>query len=470
MKIKTIKASARGITFSDISLFPIGTKVRYQLDRSERKLIISPSIDGEREVTVSRKKSGNNYIPLLDIRSKDVLELFADADKLDISISDDQVIVTSTADNNTTSVSFDKTELFAAAGVDANTEFLAQAVTVASFFSGAGLLDAGFSAIKDYRIVFALEKDSDAALTYRVNHGDHIHIGDICELTCDEVPPVDVIIGGPPCQGHSNANRRTNYLDNPNNLLLKEYLRIIKGNPATKVFVLENVPELLTGGDGQFAEEIYEALKEFEISTGILDSVDYGSAQSRKRAILIGSRIGRIELPNATHSPAEYNTVANALHDIHEAIVNQQDVSIPRPKTRERFTFIPEGANWEALPKHLLGKMRKGLTHSNILRRLSWDSPSITLPNVRKSNILHPTENRILSIREIARLFDLPDSFEFVGKLSSMQQQLANGVPFRLGNAIAKQIIEVFKRIRQSKCEVIYDYIHSLREDDFYAY
>lgn len=84
--------------------------------------------------------------------------------------------------------------------------------------------------------------------------------------------------------------------------------------------------------------------------------------------------------------------------------------------------------------------MLKGNTHSSIYRRLEEDKPSITITNVRKSNILHPTENRVLSIRECARLFGLRDSFEFVGNLSSKQQQIANGVPVQLAKAVGNVI------------------------------
>jgi DNA (cytosine-5)-methyltransferase 1 len=313
---------------------------------------------------------------------------------------------------------------------------------VASLFSGAGVMDQGFKET-GFTITMALEKNEDAVATYLLNHGSHIQQEDITTFNFKnfEENGASVMIGGPPCQGFSNANRQTNFLTNPNNMLVQYYINAIKANPNCKVFVLENVPGILTAGDGQFKNEICEQLSEFEITSGVINSASMGSAQLRKRAIFIGSKIGRIELPKPKVEKPFYKTVWEAFKGLTKFVVNQLDFSKPKKSTIERMKAVSQGENWMSLPNHLkTPRMLSGNTHSSVYRRLAWDHPSITLTNVRKSQIIHPAENRILSIRECARLFGLPDSFEFKGSLSSMQQQISNAVPVELAKSVADVI------------------------------
>lgn len=311
-----------------------------------------------------------------------------------------------------------------------------------SLFSGLGGFDVGF---KDagFDLAFALELNDEAADTYRHNLGDHIHTGDITSFDKEQFNQIGapVMIGGSPCQGFSTANRKTNFLDNPNNMLVQHYIESIKANKNCQVFVLENVPRILTAGDGQFKNEIYEALSDFEITSGTLSSADFGSAQDRKRAFFIGSKIGKIELPKPTHTKENYTTVRTAFAGLTDDMPNQQDYSKGKADTIERMKHVPQGGNWRNIPDELkTGKMMGDKTHSSVYRRLAWDEPSITIANPRKSNITHPEKNRILSIRECCRLFGLPDSFELKGKLSSMQQQICNSVPYEMAKAVALEI------------------------------
>lgn len=311
---------------------------------------------------------------------------------------------------------------------------------IASFFSGAGIMDQGFKEA-GFDIVFALEKDEQAAETYRYNHGEHITVEDIQHFDYRLMKNAPVVIGGPPCQGFSTANRKTNFLDNPNNMLVKNFIDVIKNNDNCKLFVLENVPQILTAGNGKFKDEIINSLKDFDISYGVLNSASFGCPQERSRAIFIGSKIGKVNLPKPTHEQKQFVTVREALSGLHDGIPNQKDFSKSRTDTLERMKHVGQGENWQAIPNELkTPRMLKGSTHSSIYRRLREDKPSITITNVRKSNILHPIKNRILSVREAARLFGLKDNFVFFGGLSSKQQQIANGVPVELAKAVGNVI------------------------------
>lgn len=500
LKTKKIKKSKRGLTFSDKNLGSVGEKFSYIIDAKTKKIIITRNDETENKGTFSKKKVGKNIVPLVDIRNKKT-QIFDGAEYLKVSIYDEQVIIETfeeekekscflakakkrvkTKGKNIVSLqdkilgnykrkaiySVAKSELATAVGEQMTLDIfdtmqskisnLSQdesaqiakdvpiALQVAEFFCGSGMMTQGF-AQAGYELVYALDKDSEAVDTYRFNYGNHVECGDINEFNETKKVDAPIIVGCPPCQGFSGANRHTHFLDNPNNALVKAFIKTIKQSKDCKIFVLENVPQILTAGNGMFKDEILKELSDFEISYGVLNSADYGTPQLRKRAIFIGSKIGKIELPKPTHSPilekgkSLYRTVKQAFEGITDLLPNQQDYSKAKPETVEKMKFVPQGGNWENIPyEYRNQKMRDGKTQSTVYRRLNENEPSITIVNARKSLITHPTENRILSVRECARLFDLPDTFEFLGKLSSKQQQVANGVPARLAKAIAEEV------------------------------
>ncbi|MEK5209441.1 DNA cytosine methyltransferase [Psychrobacillus sp. FSL H8-0510] len=511
IKSRKAKNSKRGIYLQDKQLrntsFQPGTSYKYIIDVQAKKVVIVPSEDGKN--VVSKRIMNDGVKPVIDIRSKEALAVFDGAEFLQVEINDDEIVVSgyvqddSINDSLVSTVKKKAKKLFSSASkiidiqdilrvkklveVRMSKQELDQVVgAVGSFeqlsifdyadggafssssvqntrqslkdlkiplqlislFSGAGILDVGFQEA-GFDVAFALELNESAAETYRQNIGDHIHTGDITEFDKSRFNQIGspVVIGGSPCQGFSAANRKTNFLDNPNNMLVRHYIDSIKANKNCQVFVLENVPRILTAGDGRFKEEIYEALSEFEITSGVLSAAEFGAAQDRKRAFFIGSKIGKIDLPKPLYTKDNYITVREAFEGITTDLLNQGDYSKGKADTIARMKHVPQGGNWRDIPDELkTGKMKSDKTHSSVYRRLAWDEPAITIANPRKSNITHPEENRILSVRECARLFGLSDSFEFKGTLASMQQQIANSVPVQLGKAIA---MEVKKAIQQ---------------------
>lgn len=502
LKTRRAKNSTRGIYIQDKilqeTIFQPGTNYRYVIDQKNRKIIILSSDEAKGNV-VSRRQLKNQVKPVIDIRNRAAQDALRNCDYLQVDISGDQIIVqgfmndesvenatrttnesgkkiekrkvTSITDFTSArkriEVLFSRKSLKKAAGLlgyeqlemdlfsDEDSQGFSSSglvhsplsnleipLIIASLFSGGGISDLG--AIQaGFDVVYALEKDLDAVKTYRHNIGAHIQHGDITSSSIKStIPHVPIMIGGSPCQGFSNGNRKTNYLDNPNNLLVKEYITAVQSNPNCKVFVLENVPGILTAGDGQFKDEIYEALSDFEISSGILTSTDYGTPQIRKRAIFIGSKIGKINLPKTTVTTQNHQTVGEAFEGLHSMMNNQLDYSKSKPETLERMSFVPAGGNIFSIPEEIRPKG----THSDMYKRLEWDKPSITIVNPRKAVLMHPEEDRILSVRECARLFDVPDSFEFKGKLSSMQQQIANAVPVKLMKAVMTSVKEAVNR------------------------
>lgn len=483
------KKSNRGIYLQDRelknTLFNIGKNFKYIIDTKNNKILIIPSED-ETNNTVSKRQIKDEVKPVIDIRAKDALSIFKDVDYLQISMFEDEIIIEGfekTTSNSISSseaskikqksvkdithllsvkrkavISIPKIELAKVVGENTNytisrlsecisetidginthnlvdlKEILSVPLSVVSLFSGAGVMDKGF-VDNGYDIIFALDFEEDACKTYRYNIGNHIVHEDITKLDKNAIPKASIIIGGSPCQGFSNSNRVTNFLDNPKNLLVKEFIKTVQSNDACKVFVLENVPQLLTAGDGKFLQEIKDSLSDFQISEGVLCSADFGSAQKRSRAIVIGSKIGKIDLPKPIYKI--YKTVREAFAGIHDGLANQNDFSKPSDSTIERMSYVPPGGNVLNIPEAI---RPKGV-HSSSYKRLEWDKPSITITNVRKSNITHPEYNRSLSVRECARLFGLSDDYVFLGKLDSKQQQIANAVPYELSYAVAKHI------------------------------
>ncbi|WP_235851648.1 DNA cytosine methyltransferase [Heyndrickxia camelliae] len=494
IKSRIAKKSNRGLYLQDKELrntvFKPGTNFKYVVDIQNRKIIILPS--DSKGNTVSKRKIKDSIKPVIDIRSKDILSLLKNSSYLQVSIYGEHIVVgVFENDNNTAcehvqklqgtikkkigqifkiqdfrktkpkvTFQFSKTELENVVGQTTSFQqlnifdFLPNQETktahvydlhnalseisiplkVVSLFSGAGLLDFAFMQ-SGFDVIFALEKDAEIAKTYRHNIGD-IEVADIKTFDKSKLPYAPIVIGGSPCKGFSNSNRYTNFLDNPNNLLVKEYIKSVK-QIKPYVFVLENVPQILTAGEGQFIKEIEQELSNYQITKGVVSSADYGDPQDRKRAFIIGSRLGApISLPNAILPKNLFQTVRNAFKGLNSSVPNQNDVSKPKSITLERIMHVKPGGNVFDIPESIRPKGQ----HSDMYKRLEWDKPSVTIVNPRKAMLLHPEENRILSIRECCRLFSLPDHFVFKGRLSAMQEAIANGVPIKMGTALAKQI------------------------------
>ncbi|MBP1931760.1 DNA cytosine methyltransferase [Ammoniphilus resinae] len=490
LKKRPAKVSHRGIYLKDKELvdtdFKIGSHFKYIWDVKEKRLVIVPTEEKTRN-TVSHLADG--VTPVIDIRTKEAREAFQGCDLLEVEIYQNQIVVIGSVKSSDFAEGASLTSLLSSkqkkgqlieltsylkakpkAVAILSQEELKQAVggypthitieeesttssnslfdllswlkiplAAASIFSGAGLMDIGFIQAK-FDVIFALEMDPQAVKTYRHNIGDHIVEANICDYMKSLIPKVPLLFGGSPCKGFSNANRHSNFLDNPNNLLVREYIDTVQ-TVQPLVFCLENVPQLLSCGGGKFKKEIEHALSDYEITSGVVSATSVGGApQVRDRAIFIGSKIGRISLPEPTLKSEEYPTVRDAFEGLHDGIANQKDISVSSSLTKERIHAVPPGGNVHDIPTEI---RPKGV-HSNQYKRLKWDEPSVTVVNPRKAMLLHPSEDRILSVRECARLQQVPDDFEFLGTLDALQQQVANAVPVGLAYRVAMKIKEAF--------------------------
>lgn len=445
------------------TMFKPGTKIRYQVDVDNKVLKIIPSDSIGTSVAV-RERNGN-VSSVIHVRRKEIIDLFKDSKKLEFEIFEDSIIVKNKdtytdgmpVDTNNYSVSIKDVKALADKSVDEEIrrtvanhtakhpvlqgifDVVKKPLRFLSLFSGSGLMDYAFK-LEGFECELAVEMNDSAVKTFKANHDSPIFHGDINDIDFDEVAQVDLVIGGPPCQDFSLQNSKRDEGENSRNNLVFKFAEAVKKVKA-KMFVIENVPQLFTAKAAYYINSLKKFLPEFELSTGVLNSADYGSAQIRERAIIIGSRIGRIELPLG--NPNKRKTVREAFAGITDDMPNAKDYSKPTPKTIERMQYVPQGGNWTSIPEE---KRTKG-KFSNNFRRLDWNSQSCTIVNVARTIIIHPEENRVPTIRELARLQGAPDSYKFLGTLFDKQQQLANTISVELMQAIAKQIKAKYEEI-----------------------
>jgi DNA (cytosine-5)-methyltransferase 1 len=362
-------------------------------------------------------------------------------------------------------------------------------------FSGAGGFSEGLEA-SGIKVVLSQELHPQPALTLAFNHPDtSVVVGDIRQLdpqvmeeiirkkypTCD----IDVVVGGPPCQGFSTAGKKNE--DDPRNGLFKNFCDVVK-HFQPKVVILENV----TGFKKMYDGRIYlEAIEHFtalgyKVTDSILNAVDYGAPQRRKRFIMVGIRndiSSSFKWPNATHQNPEtqsnlfgnkllkHTSVEDALSDLtfvlpgYEAHahklkptstyqVERRD-TYPRlfnhlaTKHRERaeitFSYIPEGGTIGCVPDEFKSA-KKTMARLN---RTHISNTVLALPD----DLIHYSQHRIPSVREMARLQTFDDDYVFIGKRTSgftdrkhdvpQYTQVGNAVPPLLSKVIGFQIVDL---------------------------
>ena len=475
-----IRKSNRGLTFSfaENEHFKVGSHYRYFVDVAKSEVIIVADENGKYKL--SRK--GTNAKPLVDLRNSEIKEAMSLASYMEVEISGDQIIVhiikktVNVEGNSDVDVAdlFDKGEeisfVINKEDLIENNEALADMLTASglfsektaddlsyvfdtvSLFSGAGLLDYPFHKDDSFDIRFAVDFDASACETYRRNIGDHIWCMDIRDLTEDRVPDADLIIGGPCCQGYSNANRAGNLAqDISKRLLIDDYIRMVRAKKPY-MFLIENVEQFITKEQGKYLNRVITELSnEYNITYSVVNDWEVGGYSTRKRMLLIGSikAIGKVIIPDVELTNKK--TVGQALAKVDSSWFNYADITKASPETVAKMAQVPQGGNY----KNIRG-MELLDRHSNVYRRLDLNKPSVTITNWRKVNLIHPTENRILSVAEASAIMGLGKDFKFYGSINDRQQQVGNGVTQAIAS-FAKSVIKthlyafVNKQIKENK-------------------
>lgn len=349
-------------------------------------------------------------------------------------------------------------------------------VNVLDLFSGSGGISAGF-AQAGFKVVGGIDFDSDSIKTFQRNFSQSIGIcADISEFSRKMILDsfsevnVDVIVGGPPCQGFSNANRWQKESDDPRNKLFYEYLKFVKVLEP-KVIVIENVRGILSRNNGYAKERILSLVNKlgYRVSCEVLNSADFGVPQNRYRAFFVGVRddltdfefsfdelkqlpeinvkdaIGELYKFEKLGSKEKYLKSNPGSHyrkylRSRNGLVPNHEVVYPAGLTQKRIGTVPQGGNWEDIPKKLFTNIRDN-RHSSAYKRLCEQDVSVTIDTGNAhSNYFHPIFNRIPTVREAARIQSFQDSFVFEGSRTSQYKQVGNAVPPLLAKALAVEI------------------------------
>jgi DNA (cytosine-5)-methyltransferase 1 len=360
--------------------------------------------------------------------------------------------------------------------------------TVIDLFCGAGGLSEGFRQA-GYHVLAGNDFFDAAGETFAATHREakflpgriqDISAEDFLEAAGLKPGELDVLVGGPPCQGFSVYNHQRGLHDERSSLY-QEYLRIVEGLKPDWV-VLENVTGMTSAGGGAAVEAIIKGLSDlgYAVAAQILKAEEYGVPQERRRIVFIGNRVGLpIRYPETTHGPGKlpFVTVRDAIGDLPslengvdrgvvaygcEALtpyqaemrggsncVDNHSAAKLAGVNLERLKHIPQGGSWRDIPFDLLPagmKRAKRSDHTKRYGRLRWEglaSTILTKCDPHWGAYFHPDQDRTLTVREAARLQSFPDWFEFKGSRTDQYVQVGNAVPPLLGRAIAEAISKV---------------------------
>ena len=317
---------------------------------------------------------------------------------------------------------------------------------VLDLFAGAGLFSWAFKET-GFKVVGAVELDPVAAKTYAQNIGGHVKCADVKSLL--PWTEYDVLVAGPPCQGFSTLGKRNP--NDPRNALSLELLKWVRqGTPL--VIVIENVAAFIGSPVWSTLRHGLERMG-YDVEAHVLNANHYGVPQVRYRSFTIASRIG---LPII--SPPR----RKAVRTVREAWAglppvpdgkNHHYSPMPSELALARMRVIPAGGDKRDIMRHAPqlappSWWNVGSAVTDVWGRMEWDKPSNTLrtalQNASKGRYIHPEQNRVISLREAARLQTIPDSWTFAGPPTHVARQIGNSVPPSMGMAIAKGI---YKRL-----------------------
>ncbi len=336
---------------------------------------------------------------------------------------------------------------------------------VIDLFCGCGGLSQGFIEA-NYNVILGIDHWKDAIETFNYNHKDSRGlVADLMNIDPQEISTkydikkVDLIIGGPPCQGFSIAGKRI--IEDERNHLYKSFLRFVEYFKP-KAFLMENVPNILSMGGGAIKNQI---LKDFEsigykISYAKLLASDFSVPQNRRRAFFVGLKNDlEFEFPepktsenkvtsgeaisdlpkNSLKDGSQYTIKAQSafqkeMRNRNKVVFNHQ-ITNHRDKTVEIIAMVPDGGNYKDLPKELHNTRKVNIAWT----RLNSKKPSFTIDTGHRHHF-HYEFNRVPTVRESARLQSFRDDFIFCGSKTSQYKQVGNAVPPLMAKAIALKL------------------------------
>ncbi len=353
---------------------------------------------------------------------------------------------------------------------------------VIDLFAGVGGLSFGFSKLPEFNIIAANEIEKDISIAYSLNHPEVRMLNcDIASLT-EEVlsealngQPVDIVVGGPPCQSYSTVGKRQ--MDDRANLFLqyKRVLQILQ----PKAFVFENVVGILSMDKGRLFVRVQEEFEElgYSLKYQVLNAVNYGVPQQRERVILVGFKGNNpFEYPVPTHGEGliPYVPLKDAFADLPSLksgesateyvcdanndflrFVRKDGVALTEhaaPKNGEHLVRLMQALGDGQSKDDLPVELRPKSGYPNTYAKLWWDRPSTTVTRnfacPSSSRCIHPRDSRAMTIREGARLQSFPDDYKFYGGDGMKRLEIGNAVPPLLSKVIAEQMLKAMNSVQ----------------------
>lgn len=305
---------------------------------------------------------------------------------------------------------------------------------ILSLFSGAGGLDLGLIQAGN-EIIWANDIDANAVETYRTNIGDHIVLGDIKNIDIHQLPQSDVVVGGFPCQGFSQANR-FRVLDDERNFLYRFFYEVIK-EKQPRFFIAENVKGILSLGKGEAIKQILADFEEAGYITDLhlVNMADYGVPEIRQRVIIVGQRKDMgpsmlFKFPAPTHSKDGKNGLPKWL------------------SIKSAIDHFPDPDKPNNVPNHEYSKYKVEYRDYTAHRQTDPDKPSPTI--LARGNggggvcaIPHYNGQRRLTVRESASVQTFPEDFVFRGVRGSCYRQIGNAVPVKFARLLGDELIRI---------------------------
>ena len=344
-------------------------------------------------------------------------------------------------------------------------------MNVIDLFCGCGGLSYGFEKA-GFDILLGIDNDLKALQTFSSNHkGVKTICGDITEITHENIKKIignkeiDVIIGGPPCQGMSISGPRK--FDDPRNKLYLSYIRLVD-EIRPKAFIIENVPGLVSLFNGKIKDSIIEkfTLMGYQITYKILCAADYGVPQNRKRVVFIGLRDGNFSYPKKVIETVSCEMALSDLPPLADElgeetmkyysppkneyqrlmrkkskIVHNHIASLHSERVKHIISLVPDGGNYKKLPKEYINSRNFNVAWT----RFDSRKPAPTIDTGHRHHF-HYKYNRVPTVRECARLQSFPDDFIFLGNKTQQFRQVGNAVPPLMAQSIAEELINYFDK------------------------
>lgn len=342
-------------------------------------------------------------------------------------------------------------------------------IAVIDLFCGIGGLSNGFH-MEDFDVVAGIDTDESCRFCYEYNNNAKFICKDITKVTGTEINGLfgnktKILVGCAPCQPFSSYSFKHKTKDEKKMNLLYAFSRLVEETQPT-IVSMENVPQLASQKNIHIFQDFIDTLSflGYKFHYEVVYCPDYGIPQTRKRLVLLASKLGVIKLLPKTNAPENYSTVRDVIGMLPPVNAGEHDPKDPLHRARalneinlKRIKNTKEGGSWKDWPEELLlecYKKKTGRTYSSVYGRMKWDAPSPTMTThctgLGNGRFGHPEQDRAITLREAALLQTFPMGYKFFDTFdnynpSIVSRQIGNAVPPKLGQVIAKSIKQHLK-------------------------